>query len=191
MLILIAGLLLFLGTHSIGLFAADWRTRQIARLGAGPWKGLYALVSLLGFGLIVWGFGIARTSPEVLWVPPHWTRHLTMTLMLLSFILLVAAYIPGNWIKAKVGHPMLAAVKVWALAHLLVNGTLVDVILFGSFLIWAIVGFAINRRRDRASGVTYPNAGVARTVITVIVAVVAFVLFAHVGHMWLIGVNPL
>jgi len=191
MLILIAGLVIFLGSHSIRLFADGWRSRQIERIGAGPWKGLHSLVSILGFGLIVWGFSMAKTTPVLLWVMPHWTRHLTMTLMLLSFILLAATYVPANWIKAKVGHPMLAAVKVWALAHLLVNGMLVHVILFGAFLIWAIVGFAINRRRDRQAGVTYPNAGVARNLLTVVVGVVAFVLFAHFGHLWLIGVSPL
>ena len=191
MLILLAGLVLFLGIHSIRVFADAWRSRQISRIGLMPWKGIYSVVSIVSFGLIIWGFSLERAVPVYLWIPPAWTRHVTIGLMLISFILLIAAYVPGNGIKARVGHPMLLAVKVWALAHLIANGTLADVILFGAFLVWSVVNFAVSRRRDRLAGVTYPNAGMARTVITVIVAAVAFVLFAHFGHMWLIGVNPL
>jgi uncharacterized membrane protein len=191
MLILILGLLLFLGAHSICIFANGWRSRQIERLGAMPWKGLYALVSIAGFILIVWGFSLARATPVVLWVPPLWTRHLAAALMLPAFVLLVAAYVPGNRLKSKIGHPMLAATKAWALAHLLANGTLADVVLFGSFLIWAIADFAVSRRRDRAAGITYPAAaGVGRDVTTVVIGIIAFVLFAHFGHEWLIGVRP-
>lgn len=191
MLTLLAGLIIFLGIHSTRVFADAWRSRQIARLGLKSWKGIYSLVSILGFALIVWGFGMARAAPVLLWTPPAWTRHITMGLMLLAFILLASAYVPGNGIKARVGHPMLLAVKTWALAHLLVNGTLADVILFGAFLVWSVVDFALSRRRDRLAGVTYANAGAVRTAITVIVGALAFVLFARFGHLWLIGVSPL
>jgi uncharacterized membrane protein len=190
MMILVLGLLLFLGVHSIRLFADGWRTRQIERLGAGPWKGLYALTSIAGFILIVWGFSLARTAPVVLWTPPLGMRHVTAALMLVAFILLVAAYVPGNHLKSKIGHPMLAATKTWALAHLLANGALADIVLFGAFLIWAIADFAVSRRRDRAAGVTYPAIGIGRDAITIVVGLVAFVWFAHVGHAWLIGVRP-
>ncbi|PRC93497.1 NnrU family protein [Solimicrobium silvestre] len=190
MLILVSGLFLFFGVHSIRLFADGWRARQIERIGAMPWKGIYSVVSIIGFGLIIWGFGLARSTPIILWVPPTWTRHLTAGLMLISFLLLVATYVPGNRIKAIIGHPMLLAVKVWAAAHLLANGTLADTILFGAFLIWSITNFAVSRRRDRLSGVIYPVIGIWRDLMVICIGLIAFVLFAHFGHVWLIGVNP-
>jgi len=190
MIILISGLLIFLGVHSIRLFADGWRTRQIQRIGALPWKGIYALVSIAGFALIVWGFQLERYTSPLLWTPPHWSLHLTALLMLVAFVLLVAAYVPGNRIKARVGHPMLLATKTWAVAHLLVNGKLVDIVLFGTFLIWAIADFAVSRRRDRLANVTYPVIGIQRDVLVIVIAVIAFVFFAHYGHEWLIGVRP-
>jgi len=190
MIVLIAGLLLFLGTHSIRLFAESWRNTQRARLGEMRWKGLYSLLSLVGFALIVWGFGLTRSAPLILWIAPHWTRHLAAALMLPAFILLVAAYVPGNRIKAKIGHPMLAAVKTWALVHLIANGTLADTLLFGSFLVWAVAAFIVSRRRDRAAGTVYPALGIGRDLLTLIIGTIAWILFARFGHQWLIGVNP-
>ena len=190
MLVLIAGLILFLGLHSLRIFAYNWRAAQIARMGNLTWRGLYSVVSLVGLALIVWGFSMARQSPDVIWSPPLWTRHLAALLVLVSFILITAAYVPGNRFKAKIGHPMVAGVKIWALAHLLANGTLNDIVLFGAFLIWSIVLFAVSRRRDRAAGVTYPVLGVGRTVITVIIGALAWAFFVHFGHRWLIGVSP-
>ena len=111
-------------------------------------------------------------------------------LMLLSFILLAAANVPGNAIKARVGHPMVAGVKVWAFAHLLANGTLADVILFGSFLVWAIINFIASRKRDRAAGVTYPVGGASRTVITLVAGTAMWAVFAFWLHRMLIGVAP-
>ena len=148
-LYLLAGLLLFLGVHSTRVFADDWRTQTRARLGAGAFKGVYSLLSLAGLVLLVWGYGVARQQPVVLWNPPVAMRHVAALLTLFSFVLLAAAYVPGNQIKARLHHPMVLGVKVWALAHLLANGTLADVLLFGSFLVWAIVLFAASRRRDR------------------------------------------
>ncbi|NDP43449.1 MAG: NnrU family protein, partial [Aromatoleum sp.] len=150
MSVLILGLIVFLGAHSVRIIADDWRSAQVARLGAGGWKGVYALVSLAGFVLIVWGFGQARLDPVVLWHPPTWTRHVAGLLTLVAFVLVTAAYVPGNHLKAAVGHPMVAGVKVWAFAHLLANGTLADVVLFGSLLGWAVIDFISARRRDRA-----------------------------------------
>jgi uncharacterized membrane protein len=190
MILLILGLLIFLGAHSLRIFADPWRTRQRERLGALPWKGIVSVASLAGLVLIVWGFGLARAAPVQLWSPPAWTRHVAALLVLLAFILLVAAYLPGTHIKAAVGHPMTAAVKVWALAHLLANGTLADIVLFGSFLAWSVLAFAHARRVDRAAGTRYPALGLGRDVAAVVVGAVAWALFAHYGHQWLIGVNP-
>ena len=190
MLALVAGLVLFLGTHSIRIFAYDWRESMRQRLGQLTWRGLYSLVSLLGFALIIWGYGAARLSPVVIWVPPLWMAHLSALLLLFAFILVAAAYVPGNHIKAKLGHPLLAAVKLWALAHLLCNGMLADMLLFGGFLVWAIVDFAVSRRRDRAEGVTYPAVGAVRDIVVVIVGVAVYVAFALWLHERLIGVAP-
>jgi uncharacterized membrane protein len=190
MSVLTLGLLLFLGTHSVRIVADDWRSRQLARLGAGKWKALYTLVSVIGFVLIIWGYGLARAHPVLLWSPPVWLRHFAILLTVPAFILLAAAYVPGNRIKARVGHPMVAGVKVWAFAHLLANGTLAAVVLFGAFLVWAIAMFASARRRDRRAGTVYPAGTLGRDGVTVIAGLVAWALFAFLLHQWLIGVRP-
>jgi uncharacterized membrane protein len=190
MTILILGLVLFLGIHSVRVFADGTRSAFIAQRGAGAWKGLYTVVSLIGFALLVWGYGMARQQPTVLWNPPVAMRHIAALLTLVSFVLLAAAYVPGNQIKAKLHHPMTLGVKVWAFAHLLANQTLADVLLFGGFLAWSIAVFAAARRRDRAQGITYAPGTASRTVVAVIVGVVAWVVFALWLHGWLIGVRP-
>ena len=190
MTILILGLLIFLGAHSVRIFADGWRTRQLARLGEGKWKGLYSVVSAVGLVLIVWGYGLARAEPTILWMPPLWTRHVAALLTVPAFILIVAAYVPGNRIKAGLGHPMVAGVKVWAFAHLLANGTLAGVILFGAFLAWAMADFASARRRDRRAGTVYPAGTIARDAVAVIVGLIAWAAFAFYLHGWLIGVRP-
>jgi uncharacterized membrane protein len=187
---LILGLVLFLGIHSARIVAEDQRRAFIARRGANAWKGLYTLVSLAGFALLVWGYGQARQQPTVLWTAPTALRHVSSLLMLVSFVLLVAAYLAGNHIKAKLHHPMTLAVKVWAFAHLLANNTLADLLLFGSFLVWSIAVFAAARRRDRAAGVTYPVGTASRTLLAVVIGVVAWIVFALWLHGWLIGVRP-
>jgi uncharacterized membrane protein len=191
MLILILGLLIFLGVHSLRIFADGWRERQIARLGAKRWKGLFALVSVIGFVLICWGFGLARQQPVVLYVPPLWLRHLNALFTLIAFVLFFAARVPGNHFKAKLGHPQVLAVKVWAFGHLLATGMLHDVVLFGAFLLWAIVLFAVSRRRDRLAGTTYPAGTVRGDALTVLIGLVAWVIFACWLHLWLIGVSPM
>ena len=190
MLVLILGLVLFLGTHSVRIFAEPWRSRTLARVGEARWKGVYAVVSLVGFVLLVWGYGLARQQPVLLWTPPVAMRHIAALLTLLSFVLLAAAYVPGNGLKAKLHHPMVLGVKVWAFAHLLANGTLADLLLFGSFLVWAALNFRAARGRDRAAGVAYPPGRAAATAITVVVGVVAWVVFAFWAHGALIGVRP-
>jgi uncharacterized membrane protein len=187
---LILGLLLFLGVHSLRIFADDWRNAQVARMGELPWKGMYSLFSALGLGLIIWGYGLARGDPVVLWLPPAWTRHLAALLTMPAFILLVAAYLPGSHIKAKIGHPMVAGVKIWALAHLLANGNLADVALFGAFLIWAAASFASSRRRDRLAGRSYAEQGWSRDAAVAGIGLAAWAGFAFWGHAWLIGVKP-
>jgi len=191
MTVLILGLILFLGVHSVRIFADGWRSAQIAQRGAGAWKGRYTLVSLLGFGLILWGYGLARAQPVVLWAPQLWARHLAALLMLFSFILLAAAYVPRNGIKSWLQHPMVLSVKVWALAHLLANHTLADLLLFGSFLVWAVLDFRSARQRDRAANTVYPHGTVAGTLITVVVGVGVWALFAFWAHAWLFGVRPM
>ncbi len=189
MTLLILGLLIFLGAHSVRIFADDWRSAQVARMGLNAWKGIIALLSLIGFVLIVWGFGEARTGPE-LWAVPVWTRHITALLMLPSFVLVAAAYVPGTRMKAAVGHPMVAGVKLWAFAHLLSNARAADYVLFGAFLAWAIVDYISARRRDRRAGTRYPAGPWSRDVLAIVIGAVAWVLFALWGHLWLIGVAP-
>ena len=190
MTVLILGLVLFLGAHSVRIFADDWRSRQIAHFGEGKWKGLYSVVSGIGLVLIVWGYGLARAEPVLLWSPPQWLRHVAALLTVPAFILLAAAYVPGNRIKAALGHPMVAGVKTWAFAHLLANGTLAAAVLFGAFLVWAIADFASARRRDRRAGKVYPGGSLARDAVAVIVGLVAWAAFAFLVHSWLIGVRP-
>ena len=188
MSILIIGLVIFLGLHSVRIFADGWRDDKKAQWGEGAWKGLYSVASIIGLALIVWGYGLARQQPVVLWVPPVATRHIAALLMLFAFILLAAAYVPGNAIKSKLRHPMTLSVKTWALAHLLANGNLADVVLFGSFLIWAVLCFIAARKRDRAAATVYPAGKAVPTVITIVIGLVAYGVFAAVLHKWLIGV---
>lgn len=187
---LILGLLIFLGVHSMRVFAEGWRTAQIAQRGPNAWKGLYSVVSLVGFALLVWGYGVARQSPVVLWPSPVWTRHLASLLTLVSFVLLAGAYVPRNGIKAHLHHPMVLGVKVWALAHLLANNTLADLLLFGGFLVWAVLSFRAARQRDRAAGTVYPAGTLTGTTTAVAAGIAAWAVFAFWGHRALIGVSP-
>lgn len=190
MALLVLGLVLFLGIHSVRVFADDWRSRTIAQRGASAWKGIYTLLSLAGLVLIVWGYARARVAPVVLYVPPPGLRHVASLLMLLSFVLLAAANVPRNAIKARLHHPMVLGTKTWALAHLLANGTLADVLLFGGFLLWAVLLFRASRRRDRAQGTVYPTGTAAGTALTVVAGIAAWVVFAFWLHGWLFGVRP-
>ena len=191
MSLLILGLVLFLGVHSVRIVADGWRTRMRERLGEGRWKGLYSLLSFAGLIFIVWGYGLARQDPVLLWSPPVAMRHAASLLTLAAFILLVAAYVPRNAFKARLHHPMVLSVKVWALAHLLSNGNLADVLLFGGFLLWAVLDFRAARLRDRAQGTAYPSGTLAGTAMTVVLGLVAWAAFAFWGHALLIGISPL
>jgi uncharacterized membrane protein len=190
MLYLVLGLVLFLGVHSVRIVADDWRTQTIARIGANAFKGAYTLVSVVGLGLIVWGFGVARETPTLLWLPPVGMRHAAALLNVVAFVLLAAAYVPGNGIKARVHHPMILGVKTWALAHLMANGNLAHVLLFGTFLAWAVLDYVSCRRRDRAQGVRYAEGRLSATLLTVAVGVLVSGIFAMWLHGLLIGVKP-
>jgi uncharacterized membrane protein len=191
MTLLIAGLVLFIGVHSVRIFADDWRTQKIEQLGEKKWKGLYTLVAIAGFALIAIGYDSARTAPVILWEPPFWGRHLAILLNLFTLILLTAAFVPRNSIKAKLGHPMILSVKIWALAHLLANGTLADLLLFGSFLVWAVLDFSSSSKRDRAAATVRAPGATANTVLTVALGSALWLAFLYWLHAWLIGVAPL
>ena len=191
MLVLILGLIIFLGIHSVRIFGESWRRDAVARMGDGPWKGLYSLVSLLGLVLIIWGYGLARQDPIVLWSPPIWTQHVAVTLNLIAAVLFTAFLLPAGRIKGRLGHPMLLSVKVWAFAHLLANGTLADLLLFGSFLVWAIADFAANRRRDRANGTVRRPGPVRNDILVLVVGVLVWTALVWRVHYWIVDVHPL
>ena len=191
MAMLLLGLVLFLGVHSVRIVADGWRTATVAKIGEKKWKGAYTLVSLAGFALLVYGYGQARQAPVALWSPPRGMNHLAALLMVVSFVLVAAAYVPRNGIRARLHQPMILGVKTWALAHLLANGNLADVVLFGAFLAWAILDFRAARQRDRAAGTAYPAGTTQGTVVTVVIGVAAWVVFVFWAHAWLIGVSPL
>lgn len=190
MAILLLGLAIFFAAHSVRIVAEDWRGAQIARLGANGWRGLYSLVSILGLALIVWGYGATRADPIAIWDPPAWTRHLAALLTLPAFVLIAAAYVPGTRIKASLGHPMILGIKLWAIAHLIANGRLADLLLFGAFLVWAIFDFKAARARDRAAGTRYAAISAARDIVAVAIGTLAWAAFALYAHAWLIGVKP-
>ncbi|MCV2356450.1 NnrU family protein [Paucibacter sp. B2R-40] len=191
MLELVLGLLIFLGVHSVRIVANDWRSAQMQQRGEAAWKLGYTALSLLGFGLIVWGFGQARQNPQILWTTPKGMNHLAALLTLVAFVLLAAAYVPRNAIKARLRHPMVLGVKVWALAHLLANNSLADLLLFGSFLIWAVLSFRAARQRDRLNPPAALTASASGTALTVLIGAAAWAGFAFWGHVALIGVSPL
>ena len=185
---LVVGLALFLGIHSVSIVAPAWRDGLVAQRGEGPWKGVYSLVSLVGLVLLVYGYGQARQAPVLLYVPPTGLRHLAWLLMLPVFVLLLASNLPGR-IKTAARHPMLLAVKLWATAHLLSNGTLADVLLFGSFLAWAVLDrISLKRRTPR------PNPGLPpgrwNDLIAIVGGLVVYAAFIGGVHAWLIGVSP-
>ena len=205
---LILGLILFLGAHSVRIWADGWRNQTIEAYGEKTFKGVYALVSILGFYLLVVGYGEARLQTVALWNPPIFTKHISLLLMLFSSILLMATYIPRNHFKMRLGHPMVLSVKVWALSHLLANGNLADLVLFGSFLIWAVLNFRSARARDRALllhlNVTEDAAGeplaetestnqpkLPSTIITLVSGIATWALITFVLHAKIVGVSPM
>ncbi len=190
MTILIIGLIIFLGLHSLRVVADPWRTRQVAALGEMRWKGLYSAVSIGSLALVIWGFSLARVGAPVLWVAPMGLHYVTALLVFVSFVLLTAAYVPGTRIKAALGHPMTLGVMIWAVAHLLSAGSLADVLLFGSFLVWAAAVYTAARRRDRAAGTQPPAGRLARDAVVLVISAVAWIALAAGAHQWLFGLRP-
>jgi uncharacterized membrane protein len=191
MTILILGLVIFLSVHSVRIVAEGWRTHTRHRIGENAWKGAYSVLSLAGFALIVWGFGLARQQPVQLWSPPMAMRHIAALLTLVAMVLLAAANVPGNAIKARVHHPMVLGVKVWAFAHLLANGNVAHVVLFGAFFVWAVLNFSAARRRDRADGTSYPAGSAGSTVVTLLSGALVWAAITFWLHGLVIGVRPL
>ena len=181
-------MVVFLGVHSISILAPNLRAGTRERLGEGGWKVLYSLVSLAGLVMIVYGFSLARQSPVVLYTPPVWMRHITLLLMLPVFPLFLASNLPGR-IRTATKHPMLAAVKLWAFAHLLANGLLSDVLLFGGFLAWAIADRISLKRRTQSLRIL--PAGRFNDAIAVVLGLGLYVVFILWAHLRLFGVSPL
>lgn len=184
--ILLIGILLFFSLHSISIVNEPWRDGMAAKLGEWPWRGLYSVLSILGLGLIIWGYGMARLDPVVIYHSPQWMRHLTMLLMLPVFPLLIATYLPGR-IQSHTKHPMLVATMLWGTAHLLVNGALGDLVLFSSFLLWAIADrISMAKRQQRPLPLTLRsklNDGLA-----LVFGLLIYVGFVFWVHSHLIGV---
>ena len=191
MLILILGLVLFLGAHSVRIFAEGWRMDMISRLGAQRWKGLYSLVSIAGLALIVWGFAQARHGAPQLWAPPIWARHLNLLIMLVSLILFAAANPKPSHYKAFLHHPMVWGVILWSGGHLLANGTAADAVLFGAFFVWGVLDLFAARARDRRERVIYAAPQWRSTIIATVAGAVVWAVFVFWAHLWLFGVSPL
>lgn len=188
MLLLILGLIVFLGIHSVRIVAPQWRDARLAAMGESGWKGVYSLVSLAGLVMIVWGFSIARGETGMLYYPPAWTRHIAMALMLFAFVALMVSVLPAGRLKPALKHPTLVSTKAWAVAHLLVNGETSSVILFGAILAWAVWDRISEGRRNSPLPAPGP---VKWDVISVVGGVALFALFVWWLHEWLIGVPVL
>jgi len=187
LLIMIAGLALFIGVHTLTTLR-DARAAAIARLGEGGYKIAYSLASFAGIALIAWGFSLYRATGWInVWHPPVALRHLALALMLPAVILVVASYIRGR-IYTTLKHPMLAGVKLWALLHLLANGDLGSIILFGSILAWAVYDRVSLKRRADPGAPPIPVGGVSNDAIAVVVGIIAYAALTYVFHPLVIGV---
>ena len=187
MLQLLIGIVLFFGAHSASIVALPVRERMVAK-NAIAWKAVYALASLAGIVLMVRGYADLRSAPTVIYTTPYWMRHVSALLLLPVFIFFVAPYFPGR-IKTALKHPQLVAVKLWAVAHLLVNGMLADLLLFGSFLAWAVVDRISLKRRTQRPLPGAPESGINDAII-VVVGLALYAVFALWAHEWLFGVRP-
>jgi uncharacterized membrane protein len=190
MTILIIGLLMFLGVHSSRIFAETARQKFIAQKGENAWNGIYTLVSFVGLALIVWGYGLARQEPTILWNPPKASRHIAALLTLIAFILIASPYFKQSWMRVRFHHPMLLGVKVWALSHLLANGSVADILLFGGFLAWAVLCFITSKKRDRELKTQFPEAKTTSTIGAIAAGFITWALFAFWLHGVLIGLKP-
>jgi uncharacterized membrane protein len=186
---LIVGLIVFLGIHSISIVSPGGRDALAARLGDVPWKVVYSLLSVVGFVLIVWGYGDARVSTPVLYSPPTWLRHLALLVLLPVFPLFFSTYLPGR-LKSAARHPTLLATKLWATAHLLANGTLADVLLFGAFLAWAVADRISFKGRTQRPMPAAPPSGF-NDIIAIVLGLAVYGAFVMGIHAWLFGVSPI
>ena len=182
MTLLICGLILFLGIHSVSIFADQWRNDQVAKLGALKWKMIYSLISIVGLALMTIGYLQARPQPLTIWSPPPWAWQITVYFSLVSLILIAAAYIPRNAIKLKLKDPMLVGVIVWAICHLTTIGSLAGILLFGSFLLWGILDLISCRARRSKLPQTQEKASTVMTLATIAAGTVAFLPFAHIAY---------
>jgi uncharacterized membrane protein len=188
---LVLGLVIFLGLHSIRIFADPLRAQAVARLGKNGWRGIYSLLSAIGFVLIVWGFALARFNAPVLWTPAPGARHLTILLMLVSMLLLAGYIFKQSHIAVTVHHPMVWSVVAFGLAHLIANGSSADAVLFGAFFIWALADLTSSYARDRQNAVVYPEANWGATIGAIVLGLVFWAVIAFWLHFWLFGVSPL
>jgi uncharacterized membrane protein len=188
---LVLGLVIFLGLHSTRIFAEGVRAKAIARLGEGPWKGAYSLLSLIGFALIIWGFAEARSTAAELWTPPIWTGHTTILLMFFSLILIGAYIFKKSHIAVAVHHPMVWGVAIWAAGHLIANGSAADLLLFGAFLLWAVADLVSFYGRDARNAVVYPPPNWGATIGAIALGVALWIALLGGLHLWLFGVSPM
>lgn len=205
MTVLILGLILFLGVHSFRIVAPSWREAQYARLGEGPWKGMYSLVSFAGLVLLIWGYGLARADAPLLYEPPVWMKHVNATIMLLSMLSLGISQVPAGKLKPTLKHPMVLAVLLWSVGHLLANGDLASILLFGGFLVWSVAQILSYARRMAPVAAAEPvssdllavGVGPALSgptpydVIGLGVGLALYLVFLLWAHSWLFGVAPL
>lgn len=187
MTLLLIGLLIFIGAHSLRIFAPAWRDARVAAWGGRTWMAVIAVLSIVGFALMVMGYGQARQQAALLWIPPVGLRHAVSLFTLPAFILVAAAYVPGNHFKSRLGHPMVIGVMLWAFAHLLVKGQSSAVLLFGSLLLWSVLSLRAALRREPPSRAP---ASAARSMLAVAIGCVAWAVFAFYLHARWIGVAP-
>ncbi|HZQ12032.1 MAG TPA: NnrU family protein [Pseudolabrys sp.] len=183
---LVVGLIVFLGSHIFVTFR-DTRARAIERLGRNAYRGLFSLVSIVGFGLIVYGYGQYRAHEWIeVWTPPAFMRHITVGLMLFAVVFITTSYTPSH-IRAWIKHPMVTSVKTWSLAHLLSNGDLGSIVLFGAFLLWG--GYArIAAKRRGDGGFTAAPSGWTNDIIVVVAGIIIYLLLGYYFHPYVIGV---
>jgi uncharacterized membrane protein len=192
MLLLVAGIVLFLGIHLIRVVAPGFRQSMIDRLGQNAWRGLYSLASIATLVLLIYGFGAARQKTTVLYAPPLWMAHITLILMLIALICLAASLLPAGNIAVRTKHPMVLSVKIWAFAHLLANGDIASVLLFGAFLAWGVVLRIALKRRERAGELTLrPFVSGKYDIQAIVIGSIAWALIIWKLHEWIIGVSPL
>ncbi len=188
MLIFITGLVIFFAIHLVRMLAPEWRRTQIKNIGENKWKGVYSIISIIGLGLIIWGYSQAKIDSDIIYTPPSWGAHVALLLVAIALILVIAANLPTGKIKQAVKHPFLLAVKLWAFAHLLANGDVASIILFGSFLVYAVWNRIAVKRRGGANPVANSSTS---DMISIVLGLAIWAILVFGAHNWLFGVNPI